>query len=169
MSNNEQQLKRTEDELRTKLYELVVSITGLVIGQAARPSQATESPTTPTILSSPLIMYEDEVSAIFRKFAQDGYLLGIAHVAEALQQEGYLTHADIDAIKQISSEHSARFWARVQRGIIEKEMQIQNLQFTGEAPDTHLTREWIVDAIASSDVFTSYNEAVRTKASRLTT
>jgi len=149
----ERELKALEDELKSKLYDVVASITKLFAG--------------PMLGSSPIFMYQDEITSMFRHYAESGYKLGAEHAALALRQEGYLTHADIDAIKQIAAQHSERFWARINRGVIEKEQQMRNLQFTGEAPDSHLTKEWIVDPIASSDVFTAYNQAIRTKATRL--
>src|SRR5215472_4553394 len=149
----ERELKALEDELRNKLYDVVTSVTKLFAGLL--------------ICSSPVLMFQDEVNAMFRHYAESGYKMGTEHAALALRQEGYITHADIDAIKQIAADHSARFWARINRGVIEKEQQMRNLQFTGEAPDSHLTKEWIVDPVASSDVFTAYNQAIRTKATRL--
>lgn len=149
---DDKSLRQLEYILKNILYEIVNSIKNAVSSD---------------IGSSPQMLYGSEVDPILRSSTEMAYTLGTTHAAKAVQQEGYLTHSDIDAIIQIASEHASKFWARVDRGIVQKDRQYKSLAFK-ETPE-HLSNAWLVDSIASSLVYTAYNQAIKTKAQKITT
>jgi hypothetical protein len=151
---DDKQLRQLESQLRDKLYEVVNSIKQVIKFDP---------------LTS-ILLYTDEVDAMVRRYTEDAFIIGIDHAVNSLKHEGFLTHEDIDTIKQITDEHIQRFWARVEKGIIIKERQYKALQFTDKQDVTgHLSNAWLVDSIASSVIFTAYNSAVKTKAQKITT
>lgn len=149
-----------EAELRDKLYEVVDSLKGLLSNMRAMTSVA------------PSLAYEEEVEHIFRSYAQSGWLTGTIHTTNRLRRESFLTHTDITSIKQISLEHGQRFWARVERGVIQKEMEAKFIPDPNDTPTDsqseaeHYSNEWIVDAVASSCIYSAYNQAIKSKASK---
>lgn len=152
-----------EQQLRDKLYEIVDSLKRLVAGDR----RAVDSPMSPSLL------YQDEVMHILRSYIQGGWMAGTIHTTNRMGHESYLTHTDVTHIKQIATDHNYRFWARVERGVIQKEIEAQILPSENETPAEdsdkaeHYSNEWICDAIASSCIFSAYNQAIKEKASKL--
>jgi hypothetical protein len=151
-----------EAQLRDKLYEIVESLKRLM---AHSPSMQTPS--------TPSLMYDGEVMNILRSFIQSGWMAGTIHTTSRLKHEAYLTHTDVTRIKEIALNHSNRFWARVERGVTQKEMEARFMPAAEDTPTDkrdeaeHYSNEWICDAIASSCIYTAYNQAIKEKAIKL--
>ena len=109
------------------------------------------------------------VSSILRKHIQSSYVLGISYVGSLPSFQnvsGYVTHRDLDMVKELTQQYLTRFWGRLAHAL-SKENTVST-EFLNQSEALLLNPNYIVNSLAIGATNEALNVATVAKARALT-